>query len=567
MPRHARVRAVRTGLAALASTLLVALAGCASIPTEGPVNQGLTETAEQRVDVDILPRGPREGATQQQILEGFIDAAASPTGSYEIARQFLTPAFSDEWQSDEAVTIDVLADRSFTQLGDDLIRMRAVPQASLAGNGQYLETGSTEPVQLEYRFELVDEEWRISAAPPGVLIDETSFGLAYRAYTLTFFDPQLRFAVPDVRWFAGRSSAQTSIVRALLAGPAEWLEPAVVSAFPEDLALDPATVPVSNGVAEVSLQGAAFDNLRTIQLMQYQLSESLAGVRNVRDVRLSLNGVPLDPPDLQTPPERTQRVDSRPVVYDGESFGYLSSTGSAVAPIDGVSDAVVALDPTGAAVGAGGSAVAVGAADGVYLVADGADAVQLDPREDLITPALDVDGITWSVPRSAPDQLAWFADDGTEGQIGVPWRADEIVSLQFSRDGTRAVALLADGGRTRVVAASVRRDEAGRPVELSAVTLELTGSGGTPLDVAWLDANTVGTLTATSAGETRLALQQLGTPGSSREGPEAGIELDGANSVRDVRVLTAEGDLATGAGVTWQVQARDLRFLATQQTD
>ncbi|WP_353815410.1 LpqB family beta-propeller domain-containing protein [Agromyces sp. SYSU T00266] len=563
--RAVRPRLVRLAIAA--ATVVAALAGCASIPTSGAVNQGAPESTEQAVDVDILPRGPREDANQQQILDGFIDAAASPSGNYEIARQFLTPDFSDEWESDAAVSIDVLADRSFTQLGDDLIRMRVVPQASLAENGQYIAAGSTEPVQLEYRFEQVDGQWRISFAPPGVLIDETSFGLVYRDYSLAYFDPQFRYVVPDVRWFAGRDSLQTSIVRALLEGPVEWLDPGVASAFPEDVELGQSTVPVTGGTATVDLRGAAFDNIRTIQLMQYQLEQSLLGVRNVDDVSLTLNGVPLSAPDTSDLPERTLRVDSRPAVYDGEAFGYLSSAGEQVAAIEGVSDQVVALGPMGAALGSGATSAAVLAEDGVHLVRSGAETVLLDPRDGLITPVLDVDGTVWSVPRDAPDELAWFASDGSSAQIAVPWSVDRIVSLQLSRDGTRMAALLVDGSRTRLVAASVVRGDDGVPVELGAVTLELAVSGGTPLDVAWLDSRSVGTLTRTSESETRLTVQELGTPADYRDGPPFGIQVDGANSLRDLRILTSDGDLATGAGVGWQVQARDLRFLVTQQTD
>ncbi|MFE5672472.1 GerMN domain-containing protein [Agromyces sp. NPDC056523] len=561
-------RALRAALAALATALLALTTACVSIPTSGSVNPGLAEAPDQPVDLDVFARGPQPGATQQQILDGFIDAAASPSGNYEIARQFLTEEFSDVWEADTGVTIDVLADRSFTPVSTDVIRAQAVPAASLAPNGQYLESLAGAPLQLEYRFQQVDGEWRISSAPSGVLMDETNFQLVYRDYTLAFFDPQFRFVVPDVRFFAGRDSAQTSIVRALLAGPAEWLAPGVVSAFPEDLTLDPGTVPVSNGVAEVSLAGAAFDNLRTVQLMQYQLEQSLQSVRNVDDVQLSLNGVVQSSPELTDRPERSPRVDPRPVVYDGQAFGHLAATGAEVSPIGGISDQVVGLAPTGAALGPDGTAAAVRAADGVWLVREDAEQELLDPRAGLIVPALDVDGIVWSVPADAPDQLAWFASDGGEGnQIGVPWTASRIVSLQVSRDGTRLVALLAEGSRTRVVAASIQRDEAGRPLGLGPVALELAGTAAAPIDVAWLDPGTVGTLTQSAGGEPRLALQELGAPSDPGEGPAGAVQVDGANSIRDLRVLTSDGDIATRAGVGWQVQSRDVVFLATQQTD
>ena len=144
---------------------------------------------------------------------------------------------------------------------DTAMRVDATPAASLRDNGQYEEPESRTPIPLDYRFEQVEGEWRISIAPTGILIDQVSFAQVFREYTLYFFDPTHRYLVPDVRWYAGRDSAQTSIVQALLAGPAEWLAPGVVSAFPEGVELDPAAVPVAGGVASVSLAGAAFDDL------------------------------------------------------------------------------------------------------------------------------------------------------------------------------------------------------------------------------------------------------------------------------------------------------------------
>ena len=69
-----RPRAIRAVIAALVTALLALTAGCASIPTSGSVNPGLAEAPDQPVDLDVFARGPQPGATQQQILDGFIDA-------------------------------------------------------------------------------------------------------------------------------------------------------------------------------------------------------------------------------------------------------------------------------------------------------------------------------------------------------------------------------------------------------------------------------------------------------------------------------------------------------------
>jgi Lipoprotein LpqB beta-propeller domain/Sporulation and spore germination len=558
-------------LIAVASVVVlsVLVAGCATIPTSGPVQQGNPASpTDSPVDFDILVKGPVVGASQQLILEGFLDAAQSPRGNYEVAREFLTPGFADEWQANAGATIDVLADREIAPVDETNMRVEATPAASLSGNGQYEEPDSSTPIPLDYRFEQIDGEWRISSAPRGILIDQVGFAQVFDDYTLYFFDPTYRNLVPDVRWYAGRESAQTSIVQALLAGAAEWLAPGVVSAFPEGVQLDPAAVPVSSGVASVSLAGAAFDNLSTVQRMQAQLDASLIGVRNISSVDLTLNGADPDAPPLSPEPATNQRVDPRSVVFDGETFGYLATSGEGVDPIGGISEQVAALAPMGASLGSDAESAAVLTGDGVYLVRSGEDAVPLDPldpRDGLVTPAIDGQGVVWSVPSGLPDQLVWFAPDGTSEQVPVPWSGSSIAAIEVSRDSTRIAALLADGGRTHFVVASIERRDDGRPVGLGPVALDLTDVSGTPLDVAWLDSRTVASLTALPDGTTRIITQELGGFAGESDGPVGGVLIDGGND--DLRALTSNGELDVRSGVGWQGRASGIRFVAAQQPD
>ena len=150
------------------------------------------------------------------------------------------------------------------------------------------------------------------------------------------------------------------------AGPAEWLSPGVVSAFPEGVQLEPNSVPVSSRTASVGLSGASFDDLVTVQRMQEQLDASLVGsVRNVDDVVLSLDGAEQNVPDLSPEPEVNPRVDPRPVVFDGTTFGHLSTLGrrrSSRSP--GSLRRSRGSLPIGASVGPGAEAVAVRSAGG-----------------------------------------------------------------------------------------------------------------------------------------------------------------------------------------------------------
>jgi len=557
---------MRRALAVASAALVALLAGCAGIPSAGSVHAGRPQSPTDSLELELLAAGPQKDADQETILRGFIDAATDARNNYQVAREFLTPAFSDEWRADDGATIDVLAERAFREVSETKMRVEVVPTASLGPNGEYELAVSQTPIPLDYDFELVDGQWRIAQAPPGILVESSNFTRVFRSHTLVFLDPTEQFAVPDVRWFAGREVVQTKVVRALLEGPSAWLAPGVVSAFPEEARLEADAVPVSGGVATVDLAGVSAEGTRTVQLMEYQLSTSLQGVRSVTSVQLSLNDAAQDVPELTTEPVLNPRVPSRPVAFDGTTLGHLQAAGGQVVPLPGISPQATALAPTGAAVGPRADEVAVRNADGIWRIRKGEDAVPLDPRDGLIVPALDLYGIVWSVPASRPDELVVVPPDGSTVQLAVPWAGTSIAALAVSRDGTRVIALLAEGARTRFVAAAVERDDAGVPVALGPETLELAHVDGTPLDVTWLDDHTVGSLTATAQG-TQVITQTIGGLETPRAGPEGGLQILGGNSMRDLRVRTAAGDVDTQSGLGWQVQATGIRFVAVQQPD
>ncbi|WP_170296969.1 LpqB family beta-propeller domain-containing protein [Agromyces salentinus] len=556
----------------IVSTVLLLLAalltGCVSIPSSGKVQQGDAAPVEAAPDLDILVDPPIVDGTQQQILDGFLLAALSSQNNFQAAYDFLTPAFAEEWQPDAETTVDVLADRGFEQVNETTRRMVTTPAASLGNNGQYEVAAAASPIALPYEFEQIDGQWRISSAPQGIVIDQANFTQVFREYTLYFFDPEYRYLVPDSRWFAGRETAQTSVVQALLGGAAEWLSPGVRTAFPEGTELSPAAVPVTGREAEVSLTGAAFDDRQTAQRMQMQLDASLIGsVRNVGEVAMVLNGVESDAGRPSPQPARDPRVDPRPVVFDGETFGYLSTSGDGITAIDGYSEQIAAADASGAALGPGAEFAAILTPDGVSILAPDEEPLPLDPRAGLITPAVDRAGIIWSVPADTPSDLVWFTTGGDSGRVEVPWSASTIAAIQVSRDGTRMLALLGDGPRTYFVAAAIERAEDGSSISLGPTLLRLADVDGVPIDVAWIDGRTATSLTGLADGSTRLVTQDLGGFANTRSGPSDGVEIDAGNSIRDIRARDAAGTLLVQSGVGWQGRAEGIRFMAAQLPD
>lgn len=548
--------------AATAALLALLLAGCASIPSSGGVNAGSPGTGDEALDLDLQAPGPVDGATQEDILRGFINAATSPRGNYAVARQYLAPGFDEEWQPSAGATIDRFAERETERVDATSLRIDAVPAAELGESGQYRLAESQAPLALPYHFVEVDGEWRIDQAPPGILMDESNFVRVYRTHPVYFYDPSYRYAVPDVRWFAGRESLQTSIVRALLAGPADWLEPGVVSAFPEGVSLDPDAVPIDGGVASVSLEGVPASDELTVQRMRFQLEQSLDSVRDVRGVALSLDGT-VQNDELVFSAETDPKTDPRAVVFDGSAFGRLSVDGQSIEPIEGLSDQVAALQPTAAALAHDERSAAVRSAEGVYLVRAGEEQVRVDARPGLVAPAIDGAGYVWTVPADAPGALV-ATGDGAQIPLAPPWNASSIAALEVSADGTRLVALLDDGGRARFVAVAIARDADGVPQALGPVPLVLSDEPGTAADVTWIDSSTAASLTVGGDATTRLVTQALGALATRRDGPPGGTQLDSGATARELRVLTANGDLDAVSGVGWQTRATGLRFLAAQ---
>ncbi|MFC6354836.1 GerMN domain-containing protein [Luethyella okanaganae] len=555
---------------AAAAALAVVLVACAGIPRSGTVEVGDVIVSEDNPEIDILSRGPEKDALQEEILRGFVDAAASPQDRYATAREFLTPSFSREWDPDAGVTIDKEASRSYSVTGENSMVLTLTPAADVDAAGVFDVPDSTASVPLGYEFEQVDGQWRIRKAPPGIVLGEPTFGLVFGSYPLYFYDPSFTYLVPEVRWFPRRTSTPTQIVKELLKGPSTWLKGAVVSAFLDGTKLSSDSVQVVARNAQVDLNGEALQTeLINLQRMQLQLSASLSSVSAISDVTISTDQIDQQIPKITVnPPIKDPHVDSRSLVLRDGQFGFLAPTANTVAPIVGLSDAIVAIEPSAVTLGSRQASAAALGQDGVYSVRAGSGAQLVDLRRGLIQPAIDDFGYVWSVPADAPGELFVYAQDGTATHVETHWPdATRIISLDVSRDGTRVVALYQAGDTTRFVAAAVLRGDGEKrnaPQSLGGSVTLATGAG-VPSDAAWVDELTVASLTALPSGETQVTTQQLGGLSASIEGTPGGVTIAGGNSVRELRILTRTGELELRRGGGWQERINGVSMLGTQQ--
>lgn len=548
---------------------IVVLTGCVGIPRSGSVQAGGTvDTSGSDIDVNFVAQGPSAGATQEQILNGFVDAAASPQNNYEIAREFLTPSVRGDWNPDAGVTIDQPGARTYTTTGDRSAQFAVTPVAEVDARGEYKESANSAQLRYDFTFEQVKGEWRISKAPPGIVLESSAFSDVFAAYSLSFFDPSFSRIVPDQRWFPSRASTATRIVSALLDGPSEWLKGAVATAFPEGSALTSDAVPVDVGQAKVDLTRPALQaDAVTLQRMQLQLTTSLvqlsgsvSGVAAVSSVAVTIDGNSTAPiqPLVLTPP----RVDSRPLVLQGAAFGFLS--GDSIEQVPGISPAVIAAGATSAVLSADHRRAAIGSAAGVTVIDAGADPVLVDARPGLIAPAMDPYGFTWTVPSGSPGALVAHDDTGAATPIATSWpEASSIESLQVSREGTRVVALIRSGSQLRLVAAAIIRGDRNVPTKLGEPN-DLKVMAGEPVSVTWVDDLTVAVLVDEPNGDTRMVSQQVGGKSTPVTALNGVVGLVGGNGPNQLRALTSDGKIMVPRGSAWQVAGQGVAFIATQ---
>jgi len=560
-----RVASLIAGLVAVA--LAVGITGCSGIPRSGSVQQGQPVSQEGVNAIEFLPASPFAGATPEQILRGFLDAASSPQDDFAIAREYLGSAFKTVWDASASVNIDS-GNRSFTEQTETTATLETVTSATVDGRGQYREVRPNSPLQVNYEFVNEGGEWRISAAPDGVIIDRFTFDQVFASHSLYFFDPTFTHFVPDVRWFPSGSSTATRIMKALLLGPAEWLAEggAVVTAFPAETALVADAVPIASRMALVDLTSQALEATREgLQHMQAQASASLSSVDTVSTVELLVDGnvqeiVTVTNPSLDV----NARVDGRALAMADGAFGFLTDT--AVESIPSLSPLLAPLNPSAVTVASSLTVAAARTDAGVVLLRSTSGVTVLDDRQGLISPALDSANYIWSVPADAPLDIYVYSTDGQREGVVAPWsEATKIVALNISRDGSRLVALLEQDGKTRFVAANIQRGDRNRPVKIG-TPIELATDAGIPLDAAWADALTVVSLVEVSDGSSRLISQTLG--GQSERLPDSVgiVSLAGANIASQLRILSADGNLSVLRGSSyWQVVASKVSVLATLQ--
>ncbi|WP_182046810.1 GerMN domain-containing protein [Curtobacterium sp. ME26] len=552
--------AVATTLAALA---LVALTACAAIPTGGAVRSGQSIKDESISGVDYRPDRPVPGADQTAVLRGFVAAGTGAQDDYAIAREFLAKGFADDWNPRRGVTV-TQGSATVDRVADRELTYTLTASATVGADGEYTQAVRPTTSTLTFQFVREDGQWRIASAPDGIILTPVSFESVFEQHALYFFDPSYDYLVPDERWFLARSSTSTRIASALIAGPADWLKGAVVSAFPEGTQLSLNAVSIENGRAVVDLSSDALRSSNDDKLrMREQLTRSLASVASVSSVSITFEGATFTPPEQTgTSAQVNPDVDPRPLVDRDDQVGYGSANGKVASLGGGAGAAVAALDPTSFSLSASGSVVAVGNDSGVVVVR-GKQAVRIDATDDLVPPSIDDLGFVWVGGAGDTGSVTAYGLGGDPHEVATKLPRGGLVSFQVSRDSTRALALIETSDGPALYVMAILRDGDRTPTALGS-PVRVQAATGAAVGAAWVNDSDVVSVGQTDDGPD-VVRSTVGGQSAVLPEPDGVARSVTGGSGGSILLRMADGSVLQSTGGRWDTTGIEADVLGTQR--
>ncbi len=277
----------------------LALVACGNIPKNSSIQEGsILGSVPEGSIVRVIASAPQEGMTPEEIVSGFLNASASSENDFKIAREYLIPELRSAWQPTQQ--IQVYEGQGRLNLNQSNTVVFTAPLNSVIDDRSRI-TLSEPDSQLvqEFKLKKVDNEWRINLDIKGLLISRADLNRSFTTFPLWFPDSSLKTLTPDVVVLPRSTTGNaTRLMQLLLAGPGENLTGAVRSAFPVGTTLAINSVPVSNGLATVSLNEtvlSAEPYLR--EVLSAQIVKTLSKIPEIRTVRINVGSSSLIVPN------------------------------------------------------------------------------------------------------------------------------------------------------------------------------------------------------------------------------------------------------------------------------
>jgi hypothetical protein len=543
---------------ALLTVLLLALSGCSTVPDSSPTVQVTEAPVRPSEDVGIEPFSPSPGATPEEIVRGFIDAAASTVPGHPVAREHLAPEAAESWSDDNGITV-IGQDYATVTTGAGSVQVTANLVGTVDQRGVFM-IGGDSPFTRQYTLEEVEDEWRITDPAGGLVMLEPDFQRLYDPVAAYFLDPTRQRMVPDPRYLITGEAQPNALVQRLLDGPSASLAAGVQN--PLGGVELRRTVTVEDQLAVVDLTGLSTDPEPVLSEICAQLVWTLRQLRILR-VEIRVDGEPVDLEGF--PAEQT--VDDwaafDPEAMPVDAVGHYIDRGA----LETVTAGEAAPGPAGTGrYGLTSAAVSADARTGAlsYLVgvrtANGGSRLFAGPYDGELTELLEARMLT--APSVAATRAeAWLVRNGTEvirvpsggtaQAVSAPTLAGlgQTRELELSPDGVRAAAVV-DGpeGLALYVGTVVRAEDGG--VSLRDLR-EVAPSLSQVADVAWKDSGTLLVL-AGDAGEDRIVSYSVGVDGwGLTDVPTSGLP----SQPTSIGAAPTRQALVSAGGTIWQLAA------------
>ena len=540
----------RNVFVALATLLAVGLlASCAQIPSSGGVRQGPEISDGIAGEFPYYsPSGPSDGDSQEEVIRGFLAAGTAPQNDYSTAREYLASTLKGSWSPSETTLVQRGA-LTLTPVDQFEVRVTTGVQAEVTNQGQFQAKADDYVRDLDFGLVRQDGEWRISAAPNLTVVIAPVFAVIFEQYSLYFFDRQLEYLVPDLRWFPSRASTTTLITSALLDGPSEWLREGVASAIPSgtNLAID--SVAIDAGVAQIDLTARALvAGVTQAQKMRAQLLATLTQVSGVSDVSVSIERTPQDIAVVSV--SKPAQNNAYPIALIENTLRQVTGNQAILRnssyPLSKISAKDFAVDSQQ-------TKLALRDDQGVWV--SGLDSIGqsielIDNRPALLTPSFDAQGYLWLTSASSTSSLVAFGDSGEARQIEAGWlQGMKRKTLAISPDGSRVSVLEQRASGNRLWVSVIVRNLQGQPQRLGS-PIEISVGGGSAISVAWSDDASLAVLAQTELAQVPKVIR-IGGLVRDLSPVSNGVKILANAADSTIYILNSSGELLQNRGTSW----------------
>lgn len=271
-------------------SLSLLISACGNIPTSSSVNIGPEfGSNDQNSIIRVIASRPQPGMSQEQIITGFLNATASSDNDFAIAREYLVPSKKNSWNPTKSIEV-YEGQGQFEFVNENQIDFSAALHSQVNESSRIVFANPEDQLLKTFKLEKVDDQWRINIDFDGLVISKTDLDRSFSFYPLWFVDPTKTFLVPESVILPKAITANaTRLMQLLLLGPSEQIDNTVITAFPKGSSLSIDSVPITNGVASVSLNEAVLQAASLErQLLAAQIVKTLTRIPEVKSIQIKV---------------------------------------------------------------------------------------------------------------------------------------------------------------------------------------------------------------------------------------------------------------------------------------